>query len=71
MKIFGYEIVAKRWPWQDGYDWHGMTNCPAPLNPKGARFGGGWKYKLGISVSGSSIMVDLVFGLISIQKVVK
>lgn len=68
MKIGKYFIKAKldRWPWQDGYGWGNMTGRTAPLNPKGARFGGGWKYKLGISIGGSTILLDLFFGMVQI-----
>lgn len=68
------KITAKRWPWQAGYNWHGMTNSTAPLNQplpgeKAApRFGGGWKYELGISIGGSTINISLWFGFISITR---
>lgn len=71
-KLRRLEITASRWPWQAGYSWRGMTNSTAPLNAEGARFGAGWKYKLGVSTggwrdTGISFMVDLLFGLIQIR----
>lgn len=71
MKIGRLEIKASRFPWQ-GYGWfpHKNGNGPkAPLNPMGSRFGGGWNYKLGIAVGGSTVIVDLLFGSIRISKV--
>ncbi|MGT3569138.1 hypothetical protein ACVQH5_29505, partial [Klebsiella pneumoniae] len=53
-----FTITASRWPWQTGYNWHGVTNSTAPLNQPGTgdkaapRFGGGWKYKLGFYTGG-------------------
>lgn len=38
------------------------------LNSSGARFGAGWKYKLGISIGGRSVLIDLLFGMIMISK---
>lgn len=67
MIVGKYEIRAQRWPWQDGYDWKGRVNCNAPLNSGGARFGGGWKYALGIEIGGSSIIINLLFGMIRID----
>lgn len=65
------EIKAKRWPWQQGYNWRGMTNSTAPLNADGARFGGGWKYKIGFSTGGWTkrgihVSFDLLFGIVSV-----
>lgn len=63
-------ITAQRFPWQ-GYGWAphkkpvDQRAFRAPLNSSGARFGGGWKYKLGVSVGGTTVMVDLLFGLLS------
>lgn len=63
--LFGRVVVqASRWPWQEGYNWKGMTSSSAPLN-NGSRFGGGWAYKLGVSVGGSTVMVDLLFGMVT------
>ena len=57
MKIKRLEITADRWPWQGG-------NFKAPLNQSGARFGGGWKYKLGIDVGGSTVILNLIWGMV-------
>ncbi|MFY1847920.1 hypothetical protein [Achromobacter dolens] len=71
MRIGKIEIIAQRWPWQ-GYGWFphkaSKPKHTAPLNPGGARFGGGWNYKLGIMVGGSTIIIDLLFGSIRIQR---
>lgn len=72
MKIGRIEIKASRWPWQEGLGWfpHKSGSGPkAPLNPMGARFGGGWRYKLGIAIGGSTVIIDLLFGSIRIQPV--
>ena len=72
MKIGKYTIKAERWPWQ-GWGWRPHLNrihSPgyAPLNSTGARFGGGWRYKLGIAVGGTTIYVDLLFGSVRISR---
>lgn len=54
------EITASRWPWQKG-------DYTAPLNPFGDRFGGGWKYKLGIDMGGSTVILNLLYGMIRIS----
>lgn len=69
------EFSADRWPWQKGYSWRGMADRGAPLNPGkngwSARFGGGWKYRLGISYAsgdyGRTLMIDLLFGYVKIR----
>ncbi len=71
MRIGKYRIKADRWPWQ-GYGWFPHKNGKgptAPLNRSGARFGGGWRWKIGISVGGSSIIIDLLFGSVRIDPV--
>lgn len=70
MKIGKITIKASRWPWQ-GYGWFPHKNGKGPtaiLNSSGARFGAGWTYKLGISIGDSSVMIDLLFGIITISK---
>lgn len=71
MKIGKVSITASRFPWQ-GYGWFPHKNGKGPtamLNQSGARFGGGWNYKLGISVGGSgTILIDLLFGTIRIGR---
>ena len=79
MNLGKYQVTASRWPWQ-GYGWfpHRLPAASrkrlrsyAPLNSSGARFGGGWKWRLGVSVGSSSTMIDLLFGTITIRKVRK
>lgn len=71
LRIGAIIIKADRWPWQSGYNWHGMTNSAAPLNKprKGdkaaPRFGGGWKYNLGFQFSGRTLLIELLFGMIT------
>jgi hypothetical protein len=70
MKLGRYTIKADRWPWQ-GYGWFPHKNekgRTALLNASGARFGAGWEYKLGISIGGSTVLIDLLFGMIRISK---
>ena len=70
MLIGRLRIKASRWPWQDGFNWHG-TSMSAPINAKlpgekaAPRFGGGWKYKLGFALSGRTLMIDLLFGIVT------
>lgn len=64
MKIGRLNIKADRWPWQAGYNWRGMADHSAPLNRSGARFGAGWKYRIGIDIGGTTVMVNLLFGMI-------
>ena len=64
LRIGALIIVADRWPWQ-GYGWFPHKNGKgptAPLNGSGARFGGGWRYELGIQVGGSTVLANLLFG---------
>ena len=66
MKIGRVTINASRWPWQ-GYGWSSTGGPTALLNRSGARFGGGWRWKLGISIGDSSLMFELLFGIISVS----
>lgn len=64
MIIGRLKVTADRFPWQ-GYGWfpHKNDNSQkAMFNPSGARFGGGWNYKLGLSIGGSTVIIDLIFG---------
>ncbi|MFK4794913.1 hypothetical protein [Sphingobium sp. ZW T5_29] len=71
LRIGALIIKADRWPWQAGYNWQGMTNSSAPLNQprKGdkaaPRFGGGWKYNLGLQFSGRTLLIELLFGMLT------
>lgn len=69
MIIGKIEISAQRWPWQAGYDWKGMKYRGAPLNASGARFGGGWRYALGIEWGETTVILNLLYGMIRISKV--
>lgn len=71
MVVLGIEVKAERWPWQKGYDWRGMTNSTAPLNFGAARFGGGWRYKIGVDWSGSTVIFNLVFGMVTVRRSTK
>ena len=69
MKLGRIQIEASRWPWQ-GYGWFPHKNGKGPtalLNSSGARFGRGWKYKLGVSLSGRTLKLDLLFGTVCIR----
>lgn len=71
MKIGRIEIKASRWPWQ-GYGWLPHKNGKGPtarLNPTGSRFGAGWNWRLGVSVGGTTVLVDLLFGSVCISRV--
>lgn len=71
MRIGRIEVKALRWPWH-GYGWLPHRNGKGPvalLNPAGSRFGGGWNWKLGISVGESTVLIDLLFGSIRINRV--
>lgn len=73
MKVWKYEITASRFPWQ-GYGWFPHKNGKGPtamLNPQGSRFGAGWNYKLGVSVGGTTLLIDLLFGTVRIGKIRK
>lgn len=71
IKLLRLEVKSARWPWQ-GYGWFPHKNGTGPkaiLNPTGARFGGGWKYSLGIQVSDSTVLLNLLFGTITFRKI--
>ncbi len=64
------KISISRWPWQ-GYGWflHKTNTSPsaAMLNPSGARFGGGWRYKFGIDIAGSTVVLNLIYGIVQVK----
>lgn len=66
MRLGRLKITAERWPWQ-GYGWGLSTLTKAPLNPFGARFGGGWKYKFGIDIGTRTLVLNLIFGLVCVH----
>lgn len=49
------KIKAERWPQ------HGNPRRPQQ------RWGGGWKWRLGIDVGRSTVVINLIFGLIRIR----
>lgn len=68
-KIGRLHIRASRWPNQ-GYGWFPHKNGRGPVSPlngSGARFGGGWNYKLGIDIGSGSVLLNLAFGTVSIS----
>ncbi len=52
-KVLGYYVSFSRW---------------GKYESRVGRFGGGWKYKLGIQMGGSSIIINLLYGMIRISK---
>ncbi|WP_132254697.1 hypothetical protein [Methylobacterium segetis] len=66
LQIGNLIMTASRWPWQ-GYGWRSTGGPTAPLNRSGARFGGGWRYKLGIQVGSTTVLLDLLFGIVTFQ----
>lgn len=68
MIIGNLEITASRFPWHKGYNWRGMENARAPLNPSGARFGGGWNYKFGVDIGGTTVLLNVGIGIITLSK---
>ena len=76
------KVKASGWPWQPVYDhWstrtdktHGEKWGWNPFKVKGmGRFGGGWAFKFGITVSSSTrdIVLDLGLGSLRFQRGVK
>ena len=69
IQIKRLKIVFSRWPNQ-GYGWFPHKNGRGPqgiLNSRGSRFGAGWNYKLGIDFGGSSVLLNLLFGMVSVS----
>ncbi|AWB21208.1 hypothetical protein DA075_10020 [Methylobacterium currus] len=63
LRVGNLIIRAERWPWQ-GYGWRSTGGFKAPLNQGGARFGAGWRWKLGICVGSTTVLVELLFGML-------
>lgn len=65
MKIGRLEISASRWPWMidrdEGrkYGW-GRT-------PVWGRFGGGWHWKLGVEFGTRTVLLNLLYGIVSVR----
>ncbi len=66
LQIGNLIMTASRWPWQ-GYGWRSTGGPTAPLNTSGARFGGGWRYKLGIQIGSTTVLLDLLFGMVTLR----
>lgn len=49
------KIKFDRWPWQEGG------------GQMFGRFGGGWRYKFGVDVGGSTIIFNLIWGIVRID----
>lgn len=56
LKIGKIHITPQRWPWQKS----GKSLI-------WGRFGGGWNYKLGIDIGTTTIILNLLFGLIRFE----
>lgn len=70
-KLGKYDVRFSRFPNQ-GYGWFPHKNGQggkALLNPQGSRFGGGWNWKLGLSVGNTTVMLDVLFGIVTIRRV--
>jgi hypothetical protein len=61
MTLLGFRVRPQRWPWQKGGRRQDITGWQ--------RFGGGWKYKFGVDVGGTSIIINLIWGMIRIDRV--
>lgn len=74
MKIGRLKITASRWPWQkrDRHWSHTVGGAKPGLTwgwgrvPGMARFGGGWDWKLGVSIGGREIIADLLLGSVRV-----
>lgn len=66
LRIGNLVIRAERWPWQ-GYGWTSTGGYAAPANRNGARFGGGWRWKLGVCVGSTTVLVELLFGILTFR----
>ena len=68
-------IRADRWPWMTRKSAALLASADEAASTKYGwkptkgmgRFGGGWNYSLGIEIGGSSVMINLLFGFISIS----
>jgi len=58
MKIGRYKVITSKWPWQQDRGVHAVWS----------RFGAGWDYKLGISLGGNTLLLDLVWGQVRIVR---
>ena len=68
-------VRASRWPWMKRTSVALMSGPDEKIGErygwkptKGTgRFGGGWNWKLGIAIGGSTVMLDLLFGMVTIS----
>lgn len=61
------KIKFQRWPGQKqvfSHEKYGWTHKSCGLM---GRFGGGWRWKLGLLVGGKTVILDLIFGSIRIS----
>ncbi len=68
-KVGRLRIEASRFPSQ-GYGWFPHKNGKGPkamLNSHGSRFGAGWNYRLGIDVGGSTVVLNVLFGILQFR----
>ena len=70
MKIGKLKITASKWPWMPCKEhWSHMGETPQVYGwksvPGMGRFGGGWRWKLGILVGKKQIALDLIVGSIN------
>lgn len=69
------KVKFRNWPWQTREPFwanpDGKTGTKWGWNPMAdggmGRFGGGWKWKLGIACGGREIILDLILGSIRIS----
>ncbi len=53
-KIGHLKIILDRWGKNHGHGWLG-------------RFGGGWRWKLGLDIGGTTIILNLIWGTVRIS----
>ena len=68
MKLGRLEVKASRWPWMPlEPHWSYGSNAPARYGwgsvPGMGRFGGGWQYKLGVTIGGRTMTRGVVMKL--------
>lgn len=51
------QVTAHRW----------RQSKPMFHSPTMGRFGGGWHYRLGIAIGGTTVLIELIWGLIAIR----
>lgn len=76
MELLGHKITADRWPWQTR-KYAAMISGPdervgqrygwKPTRGTG-RFGGGWNWSLGFRAGSTTVILELLFGIIRITR---